>query len=160
MFPYMKRCPTEILQFRILTAVARNIVIQFGRPPRRVVLRGGAMFGATVPETTVDKNRYSRSGQRNIGRSRQGSNMQPIPQAEAVQLTTKRQLGGGICARHQLHLPPDHVIERPRPTVWAAVVTNHLITLGRDAVDPNVQNQSLAKSETGDSQVLDYLRII
>lgn len=69
MLPYADYLPTSPLEAQICVAVAPDVRLDFLTPPIRVGLGPCAVHGASVPETTVEKDGHSLRRKGNVYRS-------------------------------------------------------------------------------------------
>src|SRR4051794_18228817 len=100
MLPDVNREPAEVLQVLVLPSVSGYVFIELRRPPLPVVLGGGAVGGATMPEAAVNEYGYPRSRERDVRSPGECANLNPKTKSALVELASKRNLGPGILRRH------------------------------------------------------------
>ena len=100
MLPEMDDSPPEFPQLRVLAAISCNILLKLRSPPLGVVFRRRAVVTTAVPEAPIYEYCDPRPRQRDIGGPWQGSEVNPVTQAEPVEFTPHGQLRSRVFSRH------------------------------------------------------------
>ena len=91
MLPGSHHDPSRLTQRGVVAPVTHNVRIQLGAPPIGVRLRGHCVFGAAVPEATINKDSDPRTSQCDVRSSRKIPHVHSVPESSAVQLLPQSQ---------------------------------------------------------------------
>lgn len=125
MLPDVKSNPAQSLQLIVTSSIPGDVRVEFVGPPFPVVLWRGAVIGATMPETTIDEDRNTSPGERDVRFAGEGLEVGPIAEAAIVQLPPECHLRAGIPAGHGAHLAADYLAQRRRPSALCPGRGNH-----------------------------------
>lgn len=95
MFPHPDYVPAEFAEPTVRINVAPDVGLEFGGPPVPVVLRYGAVDGASVPEAAIHEDGETFPGERDVDASLGAgdSRVKSVTQTSAPKFASKIELG-------------------------------------------------------------------
>lgn len=97
MLPRANHKPPSLFELRVVSSVSLSVGLDLSTPPVAIRLRNGAVLRTPMPEAAVHLNSDPGSGERHVRCAREPSEVDPIPEASAMELAPDGKLwpGGG-----------------------------------------------------------------
>jgi hypothetical protein len=96
MLPDVDHAPASFSEELVVASIAGSGRGQLLCPPLGVRLRQGSVRRTSMPETTIDEQRDTKSNEHDIGFSREITDMKPKSEAPPMKGATQRHLGTGV----------------------------------------------------------------